>query len=229
GGAAAARRSSRARRGCSSRVVARPSAVAARRAARRRGRRVFRCGSSTRGPLVALQPLGARRGHRGAARRGGWGGRAPERRAGPLDVEGGGFSGVARRQEGRWWRCSRSALVEGTPGLLVEGGGAAERRSGAPGRSTSRAAGFPVWLVDKRAVGGAAAARRSSRARRGCSSRVVARPSAVAARRAARRRGRRVFRCGSSTSGPLVALQPLGARRGHAGAARRGWWRGRAP
>src|SRR5690606_7238370 len=55
------------------------------------------------------------------------------------------------------------------------------RRSRAPGRSTSRAAGFPVWLVDKRAVGGAAAARRSSRARRGCSSRVVARPSAVAA------------------------------------------------
>src|SRR5690606_15105828 len=38
-----------------------------------------------------------------------------------------------------------------------------------------------------------------------------------AARRAARRRGRRVFRCGSSTRGPLVALQPLGARRGHAG------------
>src|SRR5690606_21526876 len=142
-------------------------------------------------------------------------------------------------REGRWWRCSRSALVEGTPGLLVEGGGAAERRSRAPGRSTSRVTGFPVWLVERgplvalqplgarrghagagrgawwrggapspragpldvegdgfsgvarreRAVGGAAAARRSSRARRGCSSRVVARPSAVAARRAARRRG----------------------------------------
>src|SRR5690606_7549198 len=73
---------------------------------------------------------------------------------------------------------SRSALVEGTPGLLVEGGGAAERRSRAPGRSTSRVTGFPVWLVER---------------------------------------------------GPVVALQPLGARRGHAGAARRGWWRGRAP
>src|SRR5690606_3232812 len=190
--------------------------------------RVFRCGSSTRGPLVALQPLGARRGHAGAARRGRRRGGAGKRRAGPRGGEGGGFSGVARRQEGRWWRCSRSALVEGTPGLFVEGGGAAVRRSGAPGRATSRAAGFPVWLVDKRAVGGAAAARRSSRARRGCSSRVVARPSAVAARRAARRRGRRVFRGGSSTRRPLVALRPLGARRGHAGAARRGWWRGGA-
>src|SRR5690606_17150098 len=87
-------------------------------------------------------------------------------RAGPLDVEGGGFSGVTRRREGRWWRCSRSAPVEGTPGR---------------------------------------------------SARVVARPSAVAARRAARRRGRRVFRCDSSTRGPLVALQPLGARRGNTG------------
>src|SRR5690606_14666512 len=83
-----------------------------------------------------------------------------------FDGEGVGFSGVARRHGGCWWRCSRSALVEGTPGMIVEGAGAVERRSGAPGRSTSRAAGFPVWLVDKRAVGGAAAARRSSRARR---------------------------------------------------------------
>src|SRR5690606_41481049 len=80
--------------------------------------------------------------------------------------------------EGRWWPCSRAALVEGTPGLLGEGGGAAERRSRAAGRSSSGVTGFPVWLVER---------------------------------------------------GPLVALQPLGARRGHAGAARRGWWRGRAP
>src|SRR5690606_40356020 len=87
-------------------------------------------------------------------------------RAGPLDVEGGGFSGVTRRREGRWWRCSRSAPVEGTPGRSARG---------------------------------------------------VARPRAVAARRAARRRGRRVFRCDSSTRGSLVGLQPLGARRGNTG------------
>src|SRR5690606_21108014 len=159
-----------------------------------------------RGPLVALQPLGARRGHAGARGRGRRRGRAPWPRGGPRGVEGDGVSGGARRgrgggggadagrparrrrggrvfrcgsaREGRWWRCSRSALVEGTPGLLVEGGGAGERRSRAPCRSTSRVTGFPVWLVER---------------------------------------------------GPLVALQPLGARRGHAGAARGGWWRGRAP
>src|SRR5690606_15736459 len=160
---------------------------------------------------------GAGRGRAGAARRACGRARAACLRAGPLDVEGGGFSGVARRQEGRWWRCSRSALVEGTPGLLVEGGGAAERRSRAPGRSTSRAAGFPVWLVDQRAVGGAAAARRSSRARRGGAPGWVAGPGAVAAGLAAGRRGRRVFGGGSWTRGPWVGLQPLGVGGGHAG------------
>src|SRR5690606_41065262 len=64
---------------------------------------------------------------------GGWRGRAPQPRAGPLDVEGGGFSGVTRRREGRWWRCSRAAPVEGSPRQPGEGGRRDGRRSAAAG------------------------------------------------------------------------------------------------